>query len=64
MDDGALDPDVELLAKGIEGIRNVTRLLGEFRRGLLDEGFESEETMELCHTWLIEATDRLESDGS
>jgi len=53
------DPDVEKLATGLDGVATTAKLLGEFRRRLEDEGFDREESLELCEHWLNALAERL-----
>ncbi len=52
-----VDPDFddETLHNSRMGIHKTAQLLGTLRRELLAEGFEPEEALGLCETWMIEA---------
>jgi hypothetical protein len=55
-----IDPELdnENLVNGMLGMRTSAKLLGTFRRELEEEGFDSEETHELCQVWLEAALEK------
>lgn len=60
--DKPVDPDVEELAEGLEGIKVIVRMMGELFRGLIDEGFKRKEALVLCKEWMLQAAVELEEE--